>query len=589
MQRMLRVLGLLITLHLSACGDDDPPQPTAASVAQWERFEAVLPRTVGEGNPFDPASIAVDVVLQSPSGRTQIVPAFVHRDFTRELVGGYEKLQPSGELQWRVRFSLAERGHWSWRWRVTTVAGVEHGDEQALLVTAAARGQHGLLRRSRRDHRYLEYDDGTPFWAVGENLAWYDGRGTFAYDDWLAKLAAQGCNFVRLWMPSWAFGLEWTTRDGTGQLSGSSLGNYTTRLDRAWQLDQVIAAAQRHGIQVMLAIQNHGPFSLESNSQWADNPYNAANGGPLTAPHEFFTDPRAVELFKRRLRYIVARWGHATNIMTWELWNEVDLADQPTSAAVAEWHVEMARELRRLDPHQRLISTSTAGRDRLPILWTLPEIDYVQIHYYSFEGVTTDFPALMPGIVGRFRRFDKPILLAEVGVDLRGPAETLRRDPDGEGFHEILWSGLISDTFGSGMSWWWDNVVDPQGWYFHFAPLATLTAGVDFPGEGFVLTSAQPATHGGKSLRVFSLQGANTILVWIKNGSHTWLTPDLSIIHDAQLELVDVAAGNWRPTWIDTRTNQVSTLAPIASQEGRLSLAAPDWRRDIALRLDRAR
>jgi len=586
MRAILPVLGLL--LLLAACGDDDPVIPESR-VAQWERFEATLSRPVLEPNPFDPKAITVDVELLAASGTTQTVAAFIHRDFRRQLVGGFEKLQPGGELHWRVRFSLPETGRWSWRWRTRTPVGVEYGAWNELLVTPANPDQHGLLRRSRRDPRYLEFSDGAPFWAIGENLAWYDGRGTFAYDDWLEKLAAQGCNFVRLWMPSWAFALEWTTRDSSGQLTGSSLGNYATRLDRAWQLDHVIETARRHGIQVMLSIQNHGAFSFESNSEWADNPYNLANGGPLATPRELFTDPQAIELFKRRLRYIVARWGYAANIMTWELWNEADLVEQPGLASMADWHVEMARELRRLDPHQRLISTSTAGRDRLGNLWTLPEIDYVQIHFYSFEGLATDFPALMSGITSSFRRFGKPILLAELGVDFRGPAETLRRDPEGDGFHDILWSGFSSATFGTGMSWWWDNVVDPADWYFHFAPLATLTRGVDFPGEGFTLRTSQAETPPGPHTRVFAMQGSNTILVWVKDAGHNWFAPNVTTIRDAKIELREVAAGTWRPTWIDTRTNRATTLEAVTSVEGRLSLVAPDWQRDIALRLDRVR
>jgi hypothetical protein len=101
-------------------------------------------------------------------------------------------------------------------------------------------------------------------------------------------------------MPSWAFGLEWITRGTDGSVSSSTLGNYGARLDRAWQLDYVIELARQHGIMVMLSIQNHGPFSLTSNPEWNDNPYNAANGGPLQSPRDFFTSDEAQQLFKRR-------------------------------------------------------------------------------------------------------------------------------------------------------------------------------------------------------------------------------------------------------------------------------------------------
>ncbi len=577
---------LLVLLSLLGCGDDDPKvmQPT---VRQWERFEATLPRLVGEDNPFDPAAIAVDTEWQAPSGATSLVPAFAYREYDRQLVGGYEKLRATTELTWKVRFTPTEAGRWLWRWRITSPAGSEVGDWSALAVGAAAPGNHGFVRRSPRDARYLEFDDGSSYWAIGENLSWYDGRGTFAYDDWLAKLAAQGCNYARLWMPSWAFGLEWIERDGNGNLTSTSLGNYGDRLERAWQLDHVIETAARHGIYLMLAIQYHGAFSLTSNTEWADNPYNRVNGGPLVSPREFFTDPEAIALVKRRLRYIVARWGYSPNIMAWELWNEADLTEQPSASDMTAWHRDMARELRRLDMHDHLITTSTSARDQLSAVWSLPEIDFTQIHYYAFEGLSVDFAMLMPTLGARFRRYEKPVLLGEVGVDLRGPAETLRRDPNGDGFHDILWSGLLSETFGTGMSWWWDNVVDPQDYYFHFGPLAAFTSGVDFPGEGFQVRAAVVPTTDGPAVRIVTLQGKDTILVWVKNNRHNWFSPDPSLVGGASVALTQLAGERWATTWFDTRTGERTSGAPTTAVAGAATLPVPAFRRDVALRLDR--
>ncbi len=582
------VAAILAATFVFGCGDDDRQQPRT-SVRQWERFEATLPRAVNEPNPFDPSSISVDAELRSPTGHTLLAPAFVSRAYDRELVGGFEKLHAIGDLEWKVRFTATETGMWSWRWRVSTAAGIENSGWSELAVSAPAADAHGFVRRSNRDNRFLEFDDGASYWAIGENLAWYDGRGTFAYDEWLAKLAAQGCNYVRLWMPSWAFGLEWIVRDGSGAVASSSLGNYSERLDRAWQLDQVIDSARRHGIHVMLSIQNHGAFSLASNSEWADNPYNSTNGGPLATPRELFTNPQAIELFKRRLRYIVARWGYAPNIMTWELWNEADLVEQPAPDDMIAWQRDMARELRRLDPYDHLISTSTSTRDQLAAVWQLPEIDYTQIHYYAFEGLSPDFSVLLPGLVARFRRFEKPVLLGEVGVDFRGPAETLQRDPNGDGFHDLLWSGLISASFGTGMSWWWDNVVDPENLYFHFGPLAAFTTAVDFPSEGFRVQSAMTNASDGHSVRVFILQGANTVLVWIKNAAHNWSSPDTSIVHGTTVSINALGDRRWTAAWFDTRSGARAPADDITPANGAAMISVPAFSRDVALRLDRVR
>jgi hypothetical protein len=583
--RLLIALGVVILL-LGGCGDgDDDSGGELRQVPRWTTIEETLQRPVVETNPFDPAEVAVSGEFRAPSGEVITMPGFVTRAYQRRLEGGREVLTADGELQWAIRFTPPTEGRWSWRWRVETSSGVEVGHWTDFAVTAAAPGGHGFIRRSRRDPRYLELDDGQPFWAVGENLSWYDARGTFAYDEWMARLAAQGCNYIRLWMPSWAFGLEWIRRDGSGAVRETSLGNYAARLDRAWQLDYVLALAQRHGMFVMLSIQNHGAFSLTSNSEWADNPYNAANGGPLQHPQEFFTDEQALDLFKRRLRYIVARWGASPNILAWELWNEVDLAESPGLPALVAWHEDMAATLRALDPNRHLITTSTSG-GALRSLYAIDAIDLAQLHFYAFEGVNAVFTDVLPPAVARLAASGKPVLIGEAGVDFRGPAETLAVDPDADGLHDIIWSGLISGSFGSGMTWWWDNVIDPENLYFHFGPLADLTRGVDFASEGFV-ASRPAATAGERTLSAFALQGASTILVWVKNPNHQYFAPDPSTVEGAVMVLDAVPPGTWEATWLDTRSGLTLPGGAVDAAAGRVMLAAPTFTRDVALRMVR--
>lgn len=595
-------LAALATLAVAIVGCGGAPSGGTTTL-QWERFEATLDLPVAAGNPFDPAQADVVGEFVSPSGQTYRTPGFVTRDYARELVAGSEKLTPQGDLRWKLRFTPTEAGDWRWRWSMTTPEGTETSDWQRFTVAGQAGGGHGFLRLSPDDDRYLRFDDGTAYFAVGENLAWYDRRGTFAYDAWFARLAEQGVNYVRLWMPSWAFGLEWIERSAGGEVGSSTLGNYEERLDRAWQLDYVLELAKRHGIYVMLSLQNHGGFSLRVNSEWQDNPYNAANGGPLASPREFFTNDEARELFKRRLRYIVARWGYSPNILAWELWNEVDLAEQPAADALLDWHREMARELRHLDPYDHLISTSIGGDWALAVLsgrdlravdspffrlWELPEIDFAQVHIYSAGGAPLNFSDSLPQIAANLRRFAKPVLVAEAGVDFRGPSETIAADPEGDGFHDILWSGFFAEAFGTGMSWWWDNVIDPQDWYFHFGAVAAFVSGVAFDREGFRSGSAA-ARAPGRDLRAFSLVGETTALVWVKNAGHQWFSPDRSKVTDATLSLVDLPAGAWRARWMDTRSGKVLADAKVDATGEAIELPVPAFARDVALRLERIR
>ena len=401
----------------------------ASSVRRFARYETSARITPRPANPFDPQQMDVRGVFVDAHGHHFVAIGFWYQGYERALVGGTEVLTTVGDPGWRVRFSPPHKGEWKWWWEVRTPAGTAHSARHALRVMKS--NDPGFVRRSSLDSRYLVHDDGSAYFAVGENVGWYDSRGTYAYDDWYSNLEERRANFARLWMPSWAFGIEW---------SDTGLGDYTDRLDRAWQLDRVLEVGGRRGIYQMLSLQNHGAFSTVFNSEWSGNPYNAANGGPLAAPEQFFTDHQAKRYFKKRLRYIVARWGYSTHLLAWELWNEVDLTDAYDSGAVTTWHREMARYLRSLDPNRHLVTTSHAFFYNDPAVWDDGGLDFTQIHFYSrsegLEILTNLADDVTRWTADRIAKHGHPVLFAELGTDSRGPAETRAADPLGIGIHE---------------------------------------------------------------------------------------------------------------------------------------------------------
>ena len=60
-----------------------------------------------------------------------------------------------------------------------------------------------------------------------------------------------------------------------------------------------------------------------------------------------------------------------------------------------------------------------------------------------------------------------------------GLGDTRSADKSGISLHSVLWSGLFSGGAGSGMLWWWDNYIEPNHLYHHFAALTGFMRGVD--------------------------------------------------------------------------------------------------------------
>src|SRR6201999_2751277 len=103
----------------------------------------------------------------------------------------------------------------------------------------------------------------------------------------------------------------------------TGVGHYADQ--SAFRIERQLDVADAHGLQVQLVVNDHGQVRSLDGGRWLENPYNALNGGPVPSDHpeQFFTNAQARELFKHRLRYLVARYGAYRNVLAWELFNEV--------------------------------------------------------------------------------------------------------------------------------------------------------------------------------------------------------------------------------------------------------------------------
>lgn len=475
-----------------------PPAPailaikplTSARLAQYQMSEYTV-RLQGEyKDPYDPADIALDLRVQTPSGKRLSIPGFLYQPYRRTIgratqpipisstdalaagkisptrtVDNAEIMVASGDAEWRVRFAPREVGTHRLEFVLRTRNGVARRSGPALIVSA---GKGGFVRVSPRDRRYFALDDNSSYWPLGENVAWGGPRGTRDYDDWLTKLGAAGGNWGRLWLsPHWAtFALE------TKKLGQIDLGN-------AWRLDYVLDLARRNGVRLQLCIDSYNVLrDRVSWPEWERSPHRLL----LKSPTDFWTDSQSDRLYRNKLRYLVARWGASTSTMAWEFWNEVDGTANYNVSPIRAWHVRMADYLRKIDPYGHLITTSFGGSgegagDRS--FFELRGIDFTQSHRY-------DDPDLALGVFGaeaRLGALGKPHFVGEVGADASGD----RSGDDHRGYqiHDPLWASLAAGAAGGAMPWWWDSYVAPRNLYDLFGSVARFTKGIAFDRERF--------------------------------------------------------------------------------------------------------
>jgi endo-1,4-beta-mannosidase len=202
-------------------------------------------------------------------------------------------------------------------------------------------------------------------------------------------------------------------------------------------------AAEKSGIRFQLVLQHHGQFSTHSDANWDSNPWNKKNGGWLSTPDEFFTNPRALAQTKAKYRYIIARWGYSTAVMAWELFNEVENTDSYTHKhqdEIAAWHRAMANFIRQQDPYKHLITTSS---DLQLAMWQ--DMDFYQPHRYTSDPLSA---AVLPDP----RKLEKPIFFGEFG-----PSKGMIKD-QGEWLRKALWAGAVSGAGGAPQYWAWTSI-----------------------------------------------------------------------------------------------------------------------------------
>ena len=459
----------------------------ADGVPAYGRFEVAVDLRARYTNPFDPGQVALDGHFVTPSGKEEVVPGFYGWGYERALLADTERVTPTGQAGWAVRYCPREVG--AYRYWLTLQNGGASVRSAEASFTCTPSAHPGLVRVSRTNPLYFELDNGEPYFAIGENVCWPGKGGTYDYDRYWKRLAENGANYARVWVgPFDCFTLERTAR---GAQDTAGLGRID--LAAAWRLDTMLDLAERSGLRVMFCIDSFNSLRIKPpHATWAQCPYNAANGGPLSQPQEFFTNPAAKALFKNRLRYIVARWGHQPAVLSWEFWNEVDIIETYVSAEVAAWHQEMARYLRGLDPYAHLITTSWAGTAGDAAVDGLPEMDYIQSHQYGAR----DPAAYMARIcIEKAKRYGKPHYFGEYGTGTEAQGTTA--DTSGIHLHNGLWSGLMSNGAGTGMLWWWDNYVEPLDLYHHFRPVAEFVRGLPLNTTDFRPVSVAGIAYAG--------------------------------------------------------------------------------------------
>ena len=166
-------------------------------------------------NPFNSQEVNLSLVIKTPAGKTFPLPAFFAQQFEQKTIPKSGRatawMYPTGQPVWRARFAPVEVGVYRVVAELSDSDGLASSEAVEFRSTASRRA--GFVRVSRRDSRFFEFDNGQPFFPIGQNLA-FIGESQYVtlprMEQTFEKLATNGANWLRIWTccHDWALAIE---------------------------------------------------------------------------------------------------------------------------------------------------------------------------------------------------------------------------------------------------------------------------------------------------------------------------------------------------------------------------------------------
>jgi hypothetical protein len=470
------------------------------TVTEYEKAEWEININGSFTNPYDQKEVTLDLLLTAPSGNPVALPCYFDNGV------------------WKARFAPQELGKYKYYFQLSS-KGKSVESEHGVFVSVSGKKQ-GFLHKN--DLYTFKFDNGDLFRGIGENVGWeartYE-NSKYTYDLLLPPLAKNGANFFRTWMCPWNLPLDYQRVSNAKRYSNSTEYYNPSGIKRMEELMQMCDSLHLY---VMLTLD----MNSGKKSDW-------------------FTGQASMDKYKNKLRYLVARWGYSTNIAAWEFFNEIDngVFNKTDSVLVphmfvTNWHDEMSRYLKDVDPYKHLVTTSISHRD-IAGMNSIAYIDFNQKHIYKH---TEKIPAIYPDYI---QTYGKPYVIGEFGYRWEDANPRYAKEADYD-YKRGLWFGLFSPTPILPMSWWWE-LFHEENMEPYFRSVRAVSDQMLAAGKG----SFEQINVSADMLHAQAVKCGNTYFIYLLNESDDSLTTPVSI-----------NVGN-------NKTLSVKTLIPVSLQYGK--------------------
>jgi Domain of unknown function (DUF5060) len=522
-----------------------------AAIAQYEKIELRVDLKAVYQNPYDPDDVDLWAEFTAPSGKVWKIWGFYNPSNWQTL--------------WMVRFAPTEAGAWKYVVKVRDREGVADGKPGEFRVADSK--HHGFVRIAE-NKRYLQFNDGSPFYAVG---MWYNdgyeqfGRGGIT-EEGLDDLKRHGANFISFF-------------HNPLETMGTGLGRYDE--NRAGRLDQIFEWCEKRDILISWNTWFHAYFSEavwgDGNARYRNNPYRL-----IASADKYFTSEEAWKYTQKLFRYMVARWGYSRSLFLWFEVDEINGTEgwlRGGSESAERWCRQLHDWLKANDPYARPTTGTRSGGigEWWPGGYRIFDIASREIYEaqghpmpktakpdwtgdnplrYSYLNYARQTQALWNG-------FEKPAMIGECGWD------HTYYEPGMPGYlamyHNALWAGLSNGL--SATPFWWSN-----GAYMNDSVVTrTMSNFARFVRDiNFAATGLKPIVLKMSAGDGWAVQGEAVTFGWVVNPANGIASESFTVpgLDDGDYDVY--LYRTWRGEYMDA--------IPATSTGGTLTVKVPELR-----------
>ncbi len=363
---------------------------------------------------------------------------------------------------------------------------------------------------------------------------------------------------------------------------------------RSFDYDYLIHAACTSGVFLKLVVTEKDDWLLNRFDHFGFiNPFDGA--------FETIRRSKSRRMMEYYWRHLIARWGYAVSVHSWELVNE----GAPNSYADLTNH--LAEYMHSISPYPRMVTTSFWSGWQ-PAYWNATNADYGDVHAYIMTTGWID-TVVVDGLefnrlqlkedpaaaiyayafqIGNDPARHKPVIVGETDLDMPGdqsPDPRLAQDFEGLWLHDFIWGHINSGGI-SALIWNNTNILN-NNLHSQFYGFSNFMQTIQLHERGYDDIGATTSTNNLRAWGQRDSLGEHAH-IWIKNRQQTWARVLASGPAETVSGAIDVQ--NLRPgpatlVWHNTLTGfEIGVDTLDLANDGHLHITISDLQDDIALK-----